>query len=214
MTERGGEFASYESDIHTVLNRIETGASNRFNYRPLSKTDTKLEMVDFSTPPPRFENIFERPLATRPFSEAQLSQPMEDVSIGFAWQCSCDIDLMVTASRSAPPLYYANMETRDGRFLKDYTTTNADFGFETVEFSRPIRIDQIMISANLYGAQAPTDVVAKVRISIGDETYEAPFKITARTGNGGEGRQSVIRNRTAPNSAWTIIDPVAILTGQ
>lgn len=214
VTERGGKLASYESDIYTLLNRIDQGMHNRIQYRPVSQTDHKLVMVDYSAPPPTELNIFDRSLSTERLSETELFQPLHDVIVGIAWTCDSDQDLVAMHSSTAPPLYWNNTATRDGRFLKDFRTANAQRGFETVEFSRPVNLTNLRLAVNLYSGENAAGCASKIRIAVGARTFEAPFTLPATHGNKGAGLRDVVAHGAAPNDAWRIIDPIAIVRGQ
>ena len=211
---RGGEFASFERDIGTVLARINSNSKNRLTYEPLSQTDHKLVMVDYGRVIPGAENIFERPLSTAARPADALIAPLDQVSIGISWECACDADLVVTTAAGRPPLYWNNRQTEDGRFLKDFRTANARRGFETVILSRPVRLGDLMIAVNLYGGDVPQGLTGRVRVAINQETYEAPFVINATTGNRGRGLNALVENGSAPNEYWSVIDALKVVSGE
>lgn len=213
VKKRGGELGSYEFDLPTVLSRIRNGQTHRLPYRPLTLTDSKLAMVDHSQPHTG-NDIFDRPLSNTTPTEDILTSELSDVSIGLSWSCACDVDLLTTPRPEAPPLYYANVETLDGRFLKDYRNPNAERGFETVEFSRPVSLSNIMIAANLYAGEAPDGVSGKVRVAIGNETFESTFELHVTSGNSGHGANSIVANRASPNDHWVLIDPLDVVRGR
>lgn len=207
---RGGVLGSIATDIGTVFDRIDSGATHQLSYDPINYTDQKLIMLDYAGPPPTQHDLFERMLTNAPLNLAELEHA-DNVSIGISWDSAVDVDLYITVSPDAPPLYYANRDTTDGRFLKDYRTNNARNGYETVELSRPVNLNTLMIAANLFGGKAVGGVNGKVRIAVGHNTYEAPFQITAENGDRGTHRNLVIENQTSPNANWTIIKPVEII---
>lgn len=213
VAQRGGDFRSFEDDINTVLKRIETGAQNRLSYRPLSFTDHKLAMVDYSAPRASNVNIFERDLTLEPLAKADLETPLDNVSIGISWTCMCDADLLVTPRADAPPLYWNNTATADGRFLKDYRTANARHGFETVVLTRPVKLSELMIAVNLYSGDVPEGLSGKIRIAVDDRTFESPFRVPASNGNRAKGINHIIQWRGAPNEHWTLIDPAVVTLG-
>lgn len=214
ITERGGDLASFAPDIETVLSRMTKGQSNRLTYRPLSKTDSKLYMTDFSSPPPQNESLFERPLSEVRLTPQQLRLPLEDVRIALAWSCECDTDLVVTTQAGAPPLYWNNRQTQDGVFVKDYQTANAQRGFETVILSRPVKLSDLQIASNLYSGSPQNGVEGKIRIAIGGKTFETAFHISATNGNSGAGLQNIIERNAVNDPHWVLIDPIAVISGE
>jgi len=160
VTYRSGRFMTFTRDTKTALERIDNNAHNRLQYEPLSRTDYKLVMIDYSGSRPSGIDLFDRRLSFASLAKEAFTQKQNTIAIGIAWQCECDVDLIVTASADAPPLYYANKHTRDGRFLKDYRTRNAQHGYETVELENA-QLDQLMIGLNLYGGAGMNQVIER-----------------------------------------------------
>src|SRR5262249_1969986 len=101
------------------------------------------------------------------------------------WNVACDLDLYARADNSQPWLFFGNTRTSGGYFNKDFTSGTGDSQFEFVEFTREIDLGKAEVAINLYACDAPAPPEGTVRAWFGGKVYEAPFKLTAKSGNRG-----------------------------
>ena len=111
-------------------------------------------------------------------------------------------------------IYYgnANPASGEGRLFKDIRN-GLGAAFETVALSGgPYDLSQMQIALNFYGGgPAPSGVTGELRIAIGDEVRAAPFEIPAQRGNRGAGAETALVDKTVPNDAWVLLDPLEVL---
>lgn len=208
----GGRLASFGSDLKLALQRVGSGTVGA---SPACERDSsdKLEMM-----PVRIERFAGPSLYDREVSEdapaPELVRTAQNVQVGIRWQdCeACDLDIYVRPYNGAEVLYFGHTHSREGAFYKDFRSApTAAAGLESVSFREPVDLGKLLVAVNLYSGNAPQGVNGEVRIAIGAETYAAPFRIEAQTGNRGAGAQDLLNAGTVPNEQWAIIDPMKVL---
>lgn len=130
-------------------------------------------------------SIFERGISYEPLPENSVPQP---ITIGLSWaSCTqCDLDLYARPFDLADTLYFAATESAQGRYFKDFTTSPATSnGFETIEFSAPVDLQQLLIGVNFYAGTAQNGVEAELRLSVGNQTFEHRIHLPGVQGRGG-----------------------------
>lgn len=83
-------------------------------------------------------------------------------------------------------------------------------GLETISFSAPIDLNKLLVAVNFYSGSAQNGVSGEVRLSVDGRTYAKGFEIDADGGNRAAELADILKSGSAPNDAWTVIDPVSI----
>lgn len=206
----GASLGFFGNDIATLYRLVAEGASGRSHAEPLGDTD-KLEMLTFAPDNGSVLPIYDLPPQDAP-APVPVWQEAYRVTIGATWDQSVDLDLYVRPAPEAEVIYYANDETDAGRLVKDIRN-GLGAAFETVTLSGgPFNLGEMQIAINYYGGgSAPTGVTGQLRIAVGDDVWAAPFHIRAQNGTRGEGAEAALVDRTVPNEAWVLIDPLAVV---
>ncbi|MEM7529675.1 MAG: hypothetical protein AAF416_18735 [Pseudomonadota bacterium] len=211
----GAALATFEGDLATLLAQAATGRPMPADQPVLQPTD-KLEMIQFYAEGAALASIYDRPLTTSPAHAAELRRA-EEVEVGIRWDnCdACDLDLYARPSVHAPVIFYGNAETREGLLQKDFRHSPAlTRGYETIAFHGPVDLAALRLGISFYAGSASGGPTGEIRVAIGARTWEARFHIPATEGNGGTGREAAMETGRAPNAAWVMIDPVAVVTGR
>jgi len=210
VEKRGGQFATFTTGLQSALERINSGAKYRLSVSPLTQTDQKLYMVVHGPKDGIFKPLFKDQTSPNPASREQIAGA-KNVRIGISWQGAIDLDLYVTPRPDTEPLSYKNFSSPHGRLVKDYTSAPAKHGFEIVVLNGRIDLEKMKLLVNFYSGNAPEGVNGQLRISIGTQTYEAPFKIEATSGNRSVGGDTSLKNGSPANNAWVEIDPLHVV---
>ncbi|MEM6758173.1 MAG: hypothetical protein AAF601_01705 [Pseudomonadota bacterium] len=206
----GASMAYIGDDLATLYARAGRDTPNAPHEEPL-RADEKIEMLTFAADDGSVPDLFRTPL-----QEAAAPEPVwraaSSVTIGITWEVEgADLDLYVRPSPSADVIYFSNADTPEGRMFKDFTLSPGT-GFETVALKQPVDLSRLHLAVNYYGgAQSSSGVRGELRLAIGNEVWAAPFRITARRGNRGNGVETVVRENTAPNTAWIIVDALEVI---
>lgn len=209
---QGGQLSSFTSDLPTMFQRVKTKAPAPKHDYKLEPTD-KLEMILVRPPAVKQQtSIYERPLSTTP-PDSPLAQKGSNVEVGITWECGeCDLDLYGQISTERPALSFLNLETPDGQYFKDWTSSpRAANGYETLAYRVPVDLRDLLLAINFFNGNSPGGVRGEVRISINDKTYAKKFHVLAQAGNGGLGRQETLVSRRATNAQWLVINPLEVL---
>ena len=189
-TEQGGRVGTISLDLATCARRAFAGeASGQTAYKPMR--DAKAEMLRARAPmPSALPATQERPgewflrddvvLASRP--------PTTTTGIawvGIKWSAPVDVDLYARPDGASQWLYYNNVRSEAGYFNKDYLSATGERQFEYIEFIKPIDLAKTEVAINLYSGTVPAGPSGVLRIWFAGAVYEAPFKLEARSGNGG-----------------------------
>ncbi len=209
----GGELVTFDSDLTQGLSRVLQNAPlTAPQYRLASSP--KLEMIPVRLKVGSQIPIYDRELSTAPLSPAELASA-QNIEIGIRWDCDCDVDLYVQPYQGAEVLYFGKTRTAEGHFFKDYRrAVDLLNGLETVEMSEPVDLRKLLVGINFYSGTAPDGVSGEVRLSVGNRTYAAPFKIAASAGNGSTGGDHFINQRQVPNAHWHKVNVRALVTPQ
>ncbi|MGQ0556015.1 MAG: hypothetical protein ACT4PN_08750 [Nitrospiraceae bacterium] len=209
---QGGQLSTFTSDLPTMFQRVKTKALVPKHDYKLEPTD-KLEMILVRPPVVKQQtSIYERHLSSTPLDAGVVRQAL-NVEVGITWECGrCDLDLYGLLSPAHPALSYLNLETPDGKYFKDWTSSpRAMNGHETLAYHVPVDLNLLLLAVNFFHGSAPGGVKGEVRIYLNGQTYARAFHILAQEGNGGLGRQETITNRRARNAAWLVIDPLEVI---
>lgn len=224
IAARGGRLAALTADLPTILAQVKSGRTVA-DMHSLVPTD-KLEMIEIrptTTTPgtaqdasaatnPAATPIFERPVQVVPLPANQAGAAHE-VELGISWSCeTCDLDIYVRPGSDRDVIYFGNKRTENGELFKDYLKSpSLTNGYETVSFTAPLDLSDVMIAVNFYGGQAVDGVQGEVRLSIGTQTWAKPFRVKSPIGTAGLGRRNTLAAGRAANAAWTVIDPLEIV---
>lgn len=174
----GGELVSYSQDMANALNHFKNeGRAIAHDF--VADTNAKLEMVTL-TPPNYGQSIFDRQIELTPMSNGDITR-VETLEIGISWTCErCDIDLFAAPNPNDEILYYANTESRSGRYWKDYRSSPQTLnGYETISFHEPLDLNAAVSAINFYSGQSVGGVHGEIRVSVNNKTYSKLFHIEA-----------------------------------
>lgn len=207
----GGSLAYFGSDLQTLFALAGQDQPDRKHSEPLTQTD-KLEMIQFAPDTARVADLYSKPLEVEPAPEP-VWRNAGNISIGITWEAlDADLDLYVRPKPSAEVVYYGNASTFEGRLFKDFLASPRT-GFETVALNGiNADLSQLRLAVNFYGGRSGTGKVkGELRLAIGEKVWAQSFTINRATGNGGTGKEAVIIDNVAPNNAWLVFDPLAII---
>jgi hypothetical protein len=105
--------------------------------------------------------------------------------VGIKWTAPVDLDIYSRSDSTKPWLFFANVQTADGRFNKDHRSATGDKQFEFIEYVTPIDLTRAEVFINFYAGQLTAPPEGLLRVWFDGRTYEAPFKIAATQGNRG-----------------------------
>ena len=208
-SEQGGALVAF-ADVETILAQAGRDGIG-LAVLPIAETD-KREMIAFAPDIADLPVIYDREI-TRDVPSTRTVRFAEGVEVGITWDCAaCDIDLYAVSHQGAEPIYFGNPATREGRLFKDHTRSpSLTAGYETIAFSEPVNLEELMLFANFYSGNAASGVVGEVRIAIGARTWAGPFRIEAASGNGSDDAAAALETAEAPNEAWTWLDPLQVV---
>jgi hypothetical protein len=208
---QSGQLATFTSDLPTLFERVRTNAAAPTHQYKAERSD-KQEMIQLRPPTVKQTSIYERPVSTVPLAADALRQA-SNVEVGITWDCGgCDLDLYGQHAPGAPVLWFLNMQTPEGQYFKDLTSSpRASNGYETLAYRSPIDLKSLLLAVNYYNGHSPGGVKGELRIALNGQTYAKAFQISAQGGNGGVGRQETLSSRRAVNANWIVIDPMEVL---
>ena len=209
----GATIATFTSDMASLWRRVKDNAApvpHGFTRDTTEKLET-IQLIDRPVDETR-TSIYERELETGKPSAAELRQA-RNVEIGISWSAEhVDLDLHVQPHAGAEVLYFANRQSTEGFYHKDFTQSpETENGYETITMTVPLDLPDTLIAINWFGGGSADGVTGEIRLAIGDKTYGMPFEMNITRGNSGGGREDTIRTRNAANANWLIIDPKTII---
>jgi hypothetical protein len=189
-TAQGGRVGTFSHDLGTCFRRFDAGEASGQIVHQVSR-DAKAEMLRVparlpATLPVSFENP--GPYFLRddvPLSRMPPAASKGVAWVGIKWGAACDIDLYARGDPSSPWLYFGSARSAEGYFNKDIRSGGEEAQFEYVEFTRAIELGKAEAAINLYSCEAAVLPEGAVRIWFAGKVYEAPFKLTAKSGNRG-----------------------------
>jgi hypothetical protein len=207
---QGGEMVSYLSDITTLFTRLNSGAAAPVNDFELSVLD-KLEMLMLVPRDPN-PTIFEREVETRVFDSNAL-QGASNVQVGLSWDCTeCDLDLYARPYPDARVLHFAETDTAEGRYWKDFRMSPRSIrGYETIEFTVPLDLRRLQLLVNFYEGSAPDGVRGELRVSVNGVTYAKAFHLDVTSGNDAEGVMQALESNRSGSPQTVLISPLEVL---
>ena len=209
---QGGSLVSFDDDLNRVLKRVTTKPrAPRHIFK--RETSDKLEMIRLRRAEvSQSAVIFARPLSRQKLPVALLTE-VSSLQVGITWlNClDCDLDLYARGSPEADMLYYGHTQSAEGEFSKDYQySPELTHGQETITFSYPINLHELMLLVNIYSGSSPDGINGEIRMAVAGNTYALPFHIPATRGN--QGKDIAAVSNGAQSSAHTLtINPLAIL---
>lgn len=209
---QGGVLSTFSSDLPTVFQRVRNQTPAPKHAYELERSD-KLEMILLRPPVVQHElSIYDRQISKDPLARADLTQA-RDVVVGITWdQPKVDLDLYVRPSPDAAVLSYKHTQSPEGTYYKDFTSSpRVNNGYETVAFTVPLKIQNIVIAVNYYGGRTKAPISGALRLSLGDRTYAHPFVLSAKQGNGGQGGEATMESGQPATSQWLVLDPLTVL---
>lgn len=202
-TGQSGRIGTFTSDLATCFQRFLAGeASGQAVYHAVR--GAKAEMLRVPAPmPASLPASTDRPgeyflRDDVPISRTPPTAGTGVAWIGLKWSVPCDIDLYARPDASSKWLYYGQVRTGDGYFSKDFRSGTGDSQFEYIEFTRSIDLAKTEVAVNLYAGDLPAGPEGIIRVWFRGQVYEAPFKLTAKSGNRGA--------RPMSGSQWLRID--------
>lgn len=207
---QSGEMVSYLSDIATLFTRLNSGAAAPANDFELSVLD-KLEMLMLVPRDPN-PTIFEREVETRAFDSTAL-QGASNVQVGLSWDCTeCDLDLYARPYPDARVLHFAETDTAEGRYWKDFRMSPRSIrGYETIEFTVPLDLRRLQLLVNFYEGSAPNGVRGELRMSVNGVTYAKAFHLDVTSGNDAEGVMQALESNRSGSPQMVLINPLEVL---
>ncbi|NHK29403.1 hypothetical protein FF098_015920 [Parvularcula flava] len=208
----GAELVTFHSDRDQVIQRVESNVRQPAERYAVSDSD-KLEMIQVRIDNGPYIPIYDRELSRENLSATALADARK-VELGIRWDCpSCDIDLYARAFGGADILFFGQTRTREGIFHKDFVQgRDLMNGLETISFSAPIDLNDLLIAANFYAGDAPQGISGEIRLAVDGQTYAGEFEILAKQGNRGAELTELLKAGQSPNDGWVVIDPVTIVT--
>jgi hypothetical protein len=111
------------------------------------------------------------------------------VWVGIQWTAPVDLDLWAREKATAEWLFFAHRMPSNGgngRFDRDYVTPTGGAAYELIDFSQPLKLDELQVVVNLYAGNVPPGGVPfTIRFMVGNCAYEAHLKVDSSVGNGG-----------------------------
>lgn len=206
----GGSLTYFGNDLETLFGLAGKDQPEQKHAEGIVETD-KLEMIQFAPDNGTVADIYTKPLAKEPAPEP-IWQKASNVTIGITWDAlDVDLDLFVRPKLSAPVIFYKNASTSEGRLFKDFRASPRT-GFETVALNGSFDLSKLRLAVNFYnGRAAKGRVTGEIRIAIGERVWAKPFTFNRSHGNGGRGAEKAVVENLAPNDAWIILDPMAVI---
>lgn len=213
VEEHGGSMAYFGDDLETLFRLARDGTHGSPHPQPLVPTD-KLEMIRFFPDRARIDRGEASPGDDGDPQEIDWRNA-ENVRIRASWDCAvCDLDLHVRAHPAAETLYYAHSETGEGQLFKDLRSGVTN-GFETVVLNGTVDLSETLVAVNFYGGEAPDlPVTARIELSSGGVSVERTVELTARSGNLGGGRDTMLSSGAAPDGHWVVLTGPEIAEGR
>lgn len=215
---QSAKIITMSDDMEAAFERLGTGAAPlKRKYKIEETTKQSMERFVEKTPEDKTKvSVHKMPVTEKRLTNAQVKR-VNDLTIGISWH-SCkkaDLDLFARSNPTAKVLYYSQPETEEGRHWRDYTTSPADsMGFETISYrvESVVDLNELLIGINFFGGYCPDGIEGTIRISTdGKNAYLAPFKLLAKKGNAGFGKQEFLQTRKAPGKEWVVIDALSVL---
>lgn len=189
-TGQGGRVGVISSDLRTCFRRFnESDASGQPVYQPSPGGKPVMLRVPAHVPatlPASFAipgQYFLR--EDMPISRIPPAVSKGIAWVGLKWNVACDLDLYARGDVSQSWLFFGSTRTNEGYFNRDFTSGTGEGQFEFVEFTREIDLGKAEAAINLYSCDASAPPEGTVRVWFGGKVYEAPFKLTAKSGNKG-----------------------------
>jgi hypothetical protein len=189
-TAQGGRVGTFSHDLATCFRRFDAGeASGQTVYQASREAKPEMLRVPARLPatlPASLENP--GPYFLRddvPLTRTPPAASKGVAWVGIKWAAACDIDLYARGDPSSPWLYFGSARSAEGYFNKDIRSGGEEAQFEYVEFTRAIELGKAEAAINLYSCEAAALPEGAVRIWFAGKVYEAPFKLTAKSGNRG-----------------------------
>lgn len=206
----GAELTTFNADRNQLIQRVAQDVRQPVERFEASASD-KLEMLQVRIDRGRYIPIYDRELSTERLEAATVAEA-KHVELGIKWDCpSCDLDIYARPYEGADVLFFGNARTREGNFHKDFVQgRDLMNGLETISFSAPIDLSDLLVAVNFYSGRAPDGVSGEIRLSVDGKTYAQDFAISADGGNRAADLADVLKAGQAPNDGWTVIDPVGM----
>jgi hypothetical protein len=190
VTAQGGRVGTYSHDLATCFRRFDAGeTSGQTVYQPSRDAKPEMLRVPARVPaalPASFENPGQYFLRDDvPLSRTPPAKSKGIAWVGIKWRAACDIDLYARGDPSSPWLYFGNARSAEGYFNKDIRSGGDEAQLEFVEFTDAIELGKAEAAINLYACDAAAPPEGTVRIWFAGKVYEAPFKLTVKSGNRG-----------------------------
>ncbi|MEL6919845.1 MAG: hypothetical protein AAFO77_02315 [Pseudomonadota bacterium] len=208
----GASMSYFGDDLETLFEVAAQDTPARRHAATRGPTD-KLFMIYFKKDGGRTNSLNDEEPQKKP-APTPIWKSANKVRIGLKWDCDrCDLDLHVRPRPTSKVISFADVETREGKFFKDFTRSPSTNGFETIQLKGTFDLSKTLIAVNFYGGRASKGRVnGQVRIAIGDKVWATPISIKASKGNKGRGVKEVRNDGVATNTHWVIIDPVEVVT--
>jgi hypothetical protein len=189
-TAQNGRVGTYSHDLATCFRRFDAGdASGQTVYQVSREAKSEMLRVPARLPatlPASFETPGQYFLRDdMPLSRTPPATSKGVAWVGIKWGAACDIDLYARGDPSSPWLYFGSARSAEGYFNKDIRSGGEEAQFEYVEFTRAIDLGKGEAAINVYSCDAAAAPEGAVRIWFAGKVYEAPFKLTAKSGNRG-----------------------------
>ncbi|HIG21770.1 MAG TPA: hypothetical protein EYG57_07010 [Planctomycetes bacterium] len=210
----GAELATFSADRDQLIERVKSGVRQPTEKFEPSPSD-KLEMLQVRIDRGRYVPIYDREVSTSELEASEIAEA-KNVELGIKWDCSsCDLDIYARPGPGADILYFGRTRSREGVFHKDFVQgRDLMNGLETISFSAPINLNELLIAVNLYSGHQADGISGEVRLAVDGRTYAREFKISAEKGNRASGLTNLLKSGSATNDAWITIDPVALVSAQ
>lgn len=189
-TAQSGKIGTFTYDITTCSRRFRESTSAGQAVYSLARGD-KPEMLRVPAPmplalPASMEEPGEYFLRDDvPISRTPPATTTGIAWIGLKWNAPCDVDLYARAEGSSQWLFFGHVRTGEGFFNKDHLSATGEKQFEYIEFFKPIDLSKTEVAINLYSGTLATAPEGVIRVWFGGQVYEQPFKLAAKSGNGG-----------------------------
>jgi hypothetical protein len=189
-TAQGGKVGTFTTDISVCARRFREGTSGgQTVYAP--GRDEKPEMLRVAAPMPvALPASMDQPGEYFLRDDVPISRTPPTITTGIAWiglkwNAPCDVDLYARAESSSQWLFFGHVRTNEGFFNKDHLSATGEKQFEYIEFFKPIDLTKSEVAINLYSGNLAVPPEGVIRVWFGGQVYEQPFKLAAKSGNGG-----------------------------
>ncbi|MEL6502827.1 MAG: hypothetical protein AAFQ10_00095 [Pseudomonadota bacterium] len=208
----GASMSYFGDDLETLFEVAAQDTPARRHAAARADTD-KLFMIRFKKDGGRTNSLNDAEPEKKP-APTPIWKAASNVRIGLKWDCDrCDLDLHVRPRPTSKVISFADVETSEGKFFKDFTRSPSTNGFETIRLNGTLDLSEMLVAVNFYGGRSSSSQVnGEVRIAIGDKVWAAPISIKASAGNKGRGVKQVMEDGEAVNPNWVLIDPVDVVT--